>query len=292
MAESLYGNERKIVLENRCSPERYEQIVSFLSAQDFHVLNASYWHAELPWEVPTREVSDNLIVIVHEGRLEAETGRKKAVLSPGDCMMVPEFVAHSYGFARGIRSAKTFVLHALCESPQGDNPFRRLTSPFFPLRHWPAKEEALLRIIALRSRNSDLAFSLAEDLVRNIFVELTEEGLCPESPVSFRDSRIEAALRFMRENLSGTLSIRDIAATVSLREVRFRNLFFQNCGMSPAAWLHRARLLYARRLLARSCGTLNETARQCGFNSVSYFCSSFRKFFHITPEEYRKRFRP
>ena len=88
MAESLYGNERKIVLENRWSPERYEQIVSFLSAQDFHILNASYWHAEQPWEVPKREISDNLIVIVHEGRLEAETGRKKAVLSPGDCMMV------------------------------------------------------------------------------------------------------------------------------------------------------------------------------------------------------------
>ena len=65
MAESLYGNERKIVLENRCSPERYEQIVSFLSAQDFHILNASYWHAEQPWEVPKREISDNLIVIVH-----------------------------------------------------------------------------------------------------------------------------------------------------------------------------------------------------------------------------------
>ena len=81
MAESLYGNERKIVLENRCSPERYEQIVSFLSAQDFHILNASYWHAEQPWEVPKREISDNLIVIVHEGRLEAETGRKKKPVS-------------------------------------------------------------------------------------------------------------------------------------------------------------------------------------------------------------------
>ena len=56
----------------------------------------------------------------------------------------------------------------------------------------------------------------------------------------------------LHPNLSGTLSIREIAATVSLREVRYQNLFFQNFGMSPAAWLHRSCLLSARRLPARS----------------------------------------
>lgn len=288
MTQSLYGNERKILLENYDSPERFDQTVSFLSTQDFHVLNAAYWHQEIPWTVPERKISDNLIVIVKSGKLQARTADRSAVLSPGECMMVPEFVPHSYGFHSGICSAETFILHVLCEHPHNDNPFRRLTKAFFPLRHWEAKEEELLRIIALRNRSSNLAFSCAEQLVRRIFVELTESGICPVSPAAACDPRIETALKFMRQNLAVNLSVRDIAATVSLKEVRFRRLFFQACGLSPAAWLHRMRLLHARRLLAWNSNSLAETAKECGFNSVTYFCSSFRRLFHLTPEQYRR----
>ena len=289
MIGTKYGNEYKNHLENYVSPEILNQTATILSTRNFIVLNTSYWSMRVPWNVPERKISDNLIVVVKSGKLEAQTNGHSAVLSPGDCMMVPEFAPHSYGFPKGTAEAETFILHVLCDHPQNGNPFNSLNRPFFHLRHWEAKEEELLRIIALRNKSSDLAFSCAEQLVKRIFAELIETGICRFSLPAAPDPRIENALEFMRRNLSANLSIQDIAETAHLKEVQFRRLFHLACGISPAAWLHRLRLMHALRLLTRRNDPLSWIAQESGFNSLTYFCSSFRKFFHITPEQYRNR---
>lgn len=289
MATSLYGNEHKIRLEKYYTPEQLELIIQFSCVWNFHVLNASFWRQELPWQVPERKISDNLIAVVNRGKLAVSCGTLTAELGPGEGMMVPEFIPHSYRFSSGISSAETFIIHVLCEHPGQGNPFRSLRSPFFRFRHWEAARDELLRIIALRNRNDDLAFNGAEQLVRRLFIELAETGIAQASPAATGDPRITAALEIMRRNPAANLAIGDIAAAVDLKEVRFRQLFLRDCGIPPAVWRHRMRLLYARRLLARYNVSLATIAVKCGFNSVTYFSSSFRRFFHVTPEQYRKR---
>ena len=149
MIGTKYGNEYKNHLEDYVSPEILNQTATILSTRNFIVLNTSYWSMRVPWNVPERKISDNLIVAVKSGKLEAQTNGHSAVLSPGDCMMVPEFAPHSYGFPEGTAEAETFIIHVLCDHPQNGNPFNSLNRPFFHLRHWEAKEEELLRIIAL-----------------------------------------------------------------------------------------------------------------------------------------------
>ncbi len=289
MATSLYGNEHKIRLEKYYTPEQLELITQFSYAWNFHVLNFSLWRQDLPWQVPERKISDNLIVVVNRGKFAASCGALAAELGPGDGMMVPEFVPHAYRFSTGVSSAETFVIHVLCEHPDRENPFRTLRSPFFRFRHWEAAREELLRIIALRNRNDELAFTGAEQLIRRLFIELAETGVAQASPAATGDQRIAAALEIMRRNPAANLAISDIAAAVALKEVRFRQLFLRDCGISPAVWRHRMRLLHARRMLARYNDSLAVIAVKCGFNSVTYFSSSFRRFFHVTPEQYRKR---
>lgn len=284
-----YGNEHKNHLENYVSQEILNQTATILSTRNFIVLNVSYWSMHVPWNVPERKISDNLIVIVKQGKLKARTGGQSVILAPGDCMMVPEFAPHAYGFPDGTTEAETFILHVLCDHPQNGNPFNSLKSQIFHLRHWEAKEVELLRIIALRNKSNDLAFSCAEQLVKRIFAELIENGACRFSLPAAPDPRIENALEFMRRNLSANLSMQDVAETANLKEVQFRRLFHQACGISPAAWLHRLRLMHALRLLTRRSDPLSQIAQESGFNSLTYFCSSFRKFFHITPEQYRNR---
>lgn len=291
MATSIYGSERKMHLENYYPAEVLNQAADILSTRSFIVLNASYWYQNTPWHVPERKISDNLIVIVKTGQLSAHTNDQSAILHPGDCMMVPEFTAHSYGFPEGVQEAETFILHVLCDHPHSSNPFNSLNTPFFSLRHWEAKQEELLRIIALRNKSNDLAFSCAEQLIKRIFVELTEESICTFTATAPPDPRIEEALEFMRRNLTADISILDIAETAHLKEVQFRRLFHQACGVSPAAWLHRMRLLHSLRLLTRYNDSLSQIASESGFNSLTYFCTSFRKFFHTTPEQYRSRMR-
>ena len=139
-------------------------------------------------------------------------------------MMVPEFAPHSYGFPEGTAEAETFILHVLCDHPQNGNPFNSLNRPFFHLRHWEAKEEELLRIIALRNKSSDLAFSCAEQLVKRIFAELIETGICrfslPAAPEPVRQS-VDTGHRGNRTSERGTVpasvssGVRDLSGGVA-----------------------------------------------------------------------------
>lgn len=218
----------------------------------------------------------------------AEVKGNRVRLNPGDGIAVPDFEPHAYEFPDDTNCGETLIMHILCETPGGTNPFRELISPVFSLRFPQAEFRELLRIVAIRNLSNNLAFSCAEQYVKRFFLEQLENGNFSAAPFELPDTRIQRALEFMRLNLSNSISIRDVAEVAGLGEVRFRQLFQQNCGLSPNGKLSQMRLLQARRLLARSREPLERIAEQCGFRSASYFCLVFKKFFHCTPEHYRR----
>ena len=60
-------------------------------------------------------------------------------------------------------------------------------------------------------------------------------------------------------------------------------------GQSPAVYIMRLRLVYAKRLL-KSDVTLpiGNVAQRCGFEDVAYFSRIFKQQFDMTPSQYRK----
>jgi len=96
---------------------------------------------------------------------------------------------------------------------------------------------------------------------------------------------------FIEINYRNSFSVADLAASVNLKEARFRRIFREASGMTPSEYTHRVRLHHAARLLVRFDYNLAKIAVESGFNSTSYFCSSFLKFYRMTPEQYRRGYR-
>lgn len=65
--------------------------------------------------------------------------------------------------------------------------------------------------------------------------------------------------------------------------------FRKHTGMTPVAYMIRIRLQYARQLLTMSDMTISEIAECCGYSSVSFFISDFKKHQGITPGRLRVR---
>lgn len=67
-------------------------------------------------------------------------------------------------------------------------------------------------------------------------------------------------------------------------EKRFRD----ETGDTIHAMIHREKLEKARELLASSSLNINEISQMCGYPSLQYFYSVFKKSYASTPKEYRQ----
>lgn len=107
--------------------------------------------------------------------------------------------------------------------------------------------------------------------------------------VAVEDSRIAAALKFIRqhatENIDVTRVAREVALSRSVLERRMKALI----GRSPGEEISRLRFAAVEKLLAQTDLTLSAVAARCGFNHPQYMAEAFRKRTGMTPGRFRER---
>ncbi|MFW5808133.1 MAG: helix-turn-helix domain-containing protein [Spirochaetota bacterium] len=103
---------------------------------------------------------------------------------------------------------------------------------------------------------------------------------------------VDRAISMIHQKFTGELSIQDIADSVHLSASHFSRIFKKVTGMSVPDYLKKVRLEKARRLLSRTSLSITEIAFSCGFNSSSYFTTSFTGHFGTNPSQYRDSFFP
>jgi len=288
---SKYGNESKDRLESFLSAGTQAGLANAL-AMEFVVVNASLWRCEAPWNVPERRICDNLALFVADGALDICVEGRKAVLRKGSCAFIPERAAHSYGFHRGCSSCENFIVHLLPLAPSAENVFSCFDSPFQALRHPGYVLDALRKGVAMRNFNETAAFAYVADVLKGIIIDSVCEGRFRSVNLnSHAVSRLKAAYEFMHGNYANEIGVGDLAKAAGLKEVQFRKLFKKETGFAPNAYLRRLRLLHAARVLMRYDMSLSEIAAESGFHSVSYFCSSFLRFFKRSPGAFREEFK-
>ena len=85
------------------------------------------------------------------------------------------------------------------------------------------------------------------------------------------------------------LSVSTLAERVGVSEVYYRRSFRTLFGTSPLGYIRRVRYDNARAMLKTGYYTVSEVAAACGFSSINYFSSEFRRMSGISPREYMKK---
>ena len=85
----------------------------------------------------------------------------------------------------------------------------------------------------------------------------------------------------------GDIALGDVAAAIGISPIRLSRLLHARTGLGFREYLNRLRLDYATRLLRTSEISVEEVARQCGFNYASYFIRVFEKQYGLSPTRYR-----
>jgi AraC-like DNA-binding protein len=98
-----------------------------------------------------------------------------------------------------------------------------------------------------------------------------------------QDAHIQAAMRFIRENSTRRLSVKEMARHVAMSPSHFAHRFRAVARVTPMRYLKQVRLQEARRLLLADGLRIAETATRVGYESASHFARDFKSWFGTTP---------
>ena len=113
--------------------------------------------------------------------------------------------------------------------------------------------------------------------------QLQPENTQEEALPAFLVELNKVILATIRE---GRLSTEQLAIKMSMDRTTLFRKIKKAANCPPSQYLIQFRLNIAKGLLEQQQNSISEVAYACGFESLSYFSTSFKKHFHVTPTQY------
>lgn len=100
---------------------------------------------------------------------------------------------------------------------------------------------------------------------------------------------MEAAFRFIDENITAPISLDEIASSANMSRTYFCTVFKKLNGLSPWEYIGLKRIQMARGLLEKTSKSILDISLECGFNNISHFNRAFKSATGRKPSEYRSK---
>jgi len=100
------------------------------------------------------------------------------------------------------------------------------------------------------------------------------------------------AQAFIAAHLSESFGLSDLAAAACISRFHFARLFRASTGYSPMAYVLKARMDAAKRMLVAGDQKIAATAAALGFFDQSHFTRTFRRETGVSPGTYSRQARP
>lgn len=101
-------------------------------------------------------------------------------------------------------------------------------------------------------------------------------------------SEVDAVKAYIYQHYQDDLSINLLAEKVYLAPGYLSYIFKKETGENLSKFIKRHRMEQAKYLLENTYMKITQVCTEVGFSNVSYFCQSFREYFGISPDRYRK----
>jgi len=142
----------------------------------------------------------------------------------------------------------------------------------------------------------DFGFSLARDVAQDLVMFLRRPGGQAQFSRYLLNQASDGPIRelqsWLSENLSGDLSVENLAERVAMSPRNFTRVFTRETGITPAKYVEEVRLSAARRLLEQTKQSIGQIAITTGFGGGLNLRRVFERNLQLTPKEYRERFCP
>ena len=128
---------------------------------------------------------------------------------------------------------------------------------------------------------------LVQKLWLIMFQNIDREYLTEQANNSSAQARLQLMMQFIHQNYSKNISLTEIADYAKISKSSALSLFNKFLHITPINYLIKYRLKEAAILLAKTEKKIKTISYETGFRNVEYFCRLFKKYYQITPTEYR-----
>ena len=257
---------------------------------DFHCIEW-HWHTEFEF------------VYVETGTVYFGISDKQFALSEGQGVFINSKILHRY-FSQGNAIVPNFVLMPYFIAAQDSLIYQKYVLPIMasPMDYqifsqdipWQAEVLSLMReMMAAQEKASDveLVNSYLIQKIWHILYQNTdvEHMGKKENYSASSQARLQLMMQYIHQKSAYNISLSDIADQAKVSKSTALNLFQRYLGISPVTYLINYRLQEAAKLLASTEKKVTVISKDTGFDSVDYFCKAFKKYYKLTPTEYRKK---
>ena len=241
-----------------------------------------YLHRHLCWEFGYCLDGSGIFVI----------GDRILSFEEGDCAVIPPGVVHLARSTSGTVSHWKWTyldMEYILMREFPEEKLKELTTrpPCGIFRHGFLSE--LFRAL------QDMPFGIEEKkgaviLIAGTLLRLPDGSRLVSDRNSFSmDSRLLPALQIISESYCSPLSLGELAKKCGMSPVNFRRIFEKTMNCPPGHYIRRLRIVKAKLLLSRKNKTVQEIARECGYQTISCFNRAFSQETGHSPSFFRKQ---
>ena len=255
------------------------------SYPDFRAV--SHWHDDFEF------------ILILDGQMSYDVNGQKLSLQTGEGIFVNSRCFH-YGYSDShtecfficillspqLLSVNTYLAQN-CLNPLIQNthfPYQKLS----PTVRWQDSVLRDLEILYENNLDRIQPFTVLEKFAH--ILQLLSENMdtFPEQEKDTEDIlALTAMIGYVQKNYPNRILLKDLSAAGNCCKTKCTSLFQKYLSTSPMLYLSRYRLEKSIFLLRNTAMSITEIAYACGFSNTSYFCELFRKYYSVTPKQFR-----
>ena len=123
-------------------------------------------------------------------------------------------------------------------------------------------------------------------MIVNKNIDCLEEYFMENPQMMHRE--VDVVKQYICEHFGEELGIDKLAELVFMAPSYLSSIFKKETGLNLSKFIKAYRMERAKDMLENSMSKIIDISVACGYPNVSYFCSSFREFYGVSPQKYRE----
>ncbi len=251
------------------------------------------------------------MTLITHGNGWHRVARQEHLTTPGDVIIVPPGVVHSFFRSRNQTHRNFHFDPLILQELQKEAPDMEALSILFPALERPKNKKPLkynmarLRLTPRELAIADQMMSEMDEeqggsqsgkmaamrlILRRLFLFITRVYTKRATPIPPGDSGLVKSLDYMNDHVLQPLALEQLAKVSGHSTSHFRRLFKTAFGESPINYLIRLRIRKACQMLEQEDVPVTEVGYRCGFMDSNYFSRQFAQVMGKSPRRYREVF--